>query len=186
MEIPIAEELSRKWRMDEVLEILGIKDTTYYKRLTHLNIKPSKDEEGTYITAEQMQVMEDLNQHIRETGRMRGFRGGGGQLAVAENSGLELALEIPEEVEADFDINDEVELSGLIREAAVLKVQQEAMPELVKLHLAAQMTVEDLPEDLRAKLQAVKEAANPNSPKQNPATIAQQMLQRHRSGKGQA
>jgi hypothetical protein len=111
---------------------------------------------------------------------------GGGQLAVAENSELGVALEIPEEVEADFDINDEVELNGLIREAAVLKVQQEAMPELMKLHLAAQMSVEDLPEDLRAKLQAVKEAANPNSPKQNPAMLAQQVLQRYRSGKGQA
>ena len=55
----MTEEVSRKWRMDEVLEAFGIKDTTYYNRLHHLNIKPSKDEEGTYITAEQMKLMEE-------------------------------------------------------------------------------------------------------------------------------
>jgi hypothetical protein len=81
-------------------------------------------------------------------------------------------LEIPEQPEIPGNEEDEDKLEELIREAAELKVQQMAMPELVKLHLAAGMTEDDLPDDLKAKLQAVREAANPASPKQNPAAIA--------------
>lgn len=168
-------ELSTKWRPDELCEKLGIGTSTYYNRLNFLEIEPSKDSEGTYITAEQMQVMEELNQHIKQTGKMKGFRVGG-ELAVSESSGLASGLEIPMQPEIPGD-EDEDGLEQLIREAAELKVQQAAMPDLVRLHLANGMTEDDLPDDLKAKLQAVREAANP---KQSAASIAQQLLQRHR------
>ena len=77
--------------------------------------------------------------------------------------------------------DDENGLEQLIREAAELKVQQAAMPDLVRLHLANGMTEDDLPDDLKAKLQAVREAANP---KQSAASIAQQLLERHRQNQG--
>lgn len=171
-------ELSTKWRFEQISEKLGIEKTTYYNRLRFLEIEPSKDSEGTYLNAEQMQIMEDLNEHIRETGRMKGFRGGG-QLALSESSA---ALEIPEQVEPEtFTDADGEGLEQLIREAAELKVQQVAMPDLVRLHLAAGMSEDDLPDDLKAKLQAVRDAANP---KQNAASIAQQLLQRHRQNQG--
>ena len=73
---------------------------------------------------------------------------------------------------------DEEGLEELIREAAELKVQQAAMPELIKLHLAAGMTEDDLPDDLKAKLQAVRDAANP---KQNAAAIASNLLAKYRA-----
>lgn len=170
-------ELSSKWRPDAICEKLGIGSSTYYNRLSHLKIEASKDEEGPYLNAEQMKLMEDLNEHIKETGKMKGFRGGG-QLALSESSGLASALDIPVQPEIPGSgEEDEGGLEQLIREAAELKVQQEAMPELIKLHLAAGMTEDDLPDDLRARLQAVRDAANP---KQNAASIAQQLLQRHR------
>ena len=40
--------------------------STYYHRLKYLEIIPSFDAEETYLNAEQMKLMEDLNEHIRE------------------------------------------------------------------------------------------------------------------------
>lgn len=175
-------ELSTKWRPDEICERLGIGSTTYYNRLSHLKIEASKDGEGPYLNAEQMKLMEDLNEHIKQTGRMKGFRDSGGQLALSESSGLASALEIPE-VEAETFVHmDDERLSQLIEEAGELKVQQVAMPELIKLHLAAGMTEEDLSDEQRAKLQAIREAATPKS--NAAASLAQRMLQRHRQNQG--
>lgn len=170
-------EVSTKQRPDEICEVLGIGTSTYYNRLKYLGIEASKDGDGAYLNAEQMKLMEELNEHIKETGKMKGFRDSGGQLAVSESSGLASALDIPVQPEIPGSDEDGDGLEELIREAAELKVQQAAMPELIKLHLAAGMTEDDLPADLKAKLQAVRDAANP---KQSAATIAQQLLQRHR------
>lgn len=172
----MAQAISGRTTPDEACEELGIKKSPYYDRLRYLGIKASKDDGGTYLNAEQMKLMRELDEHIRQTGKMEGF-GGGGQLALSESSGLASALDIPVQPEIPGSEEDEGGLEQLIREAAELKVQQAAMPDLVKLHLAAGMTEDDLPDDLRAKLQAVRDAANP---KQNAASIAQQLLQRHR------
>jgi hypothetical protein len=169
-------ELSTKWRPEQICEELSIEKSTYYNRLKYLEIEPSRDAEGAYLSAEQMKLMSELNEHIKRTGKMRGFQGGG-QLAISENSGL--ALEIPEQPEIPGTEEDDRDgLEELIREAAELRVQQAAMPELVKLHLAAGMTEDDLPADLKAKLQAVREAANP---KQSAASIASNLLTRYRA-----
>jgi len=75
---------------------------------------------------------------------------------------------------------DDEALNQLVKEAGELKAQQIAMPYLVKLHLANNMTEEDLSDEQRAKLEAVREAA---SPKQNAAAIANKLLERYRSGR---
>jgi len=166
---------------EEACETLGIKKSPYYERLRFLGIKANKDNEGTYLNAEQMKLMEDLDEYIRQTGKMEGFQGGG-QLALSENSGLASALEVPEvelpEVEANFAQMDDESLGRLIEEAGDLKTQQIAMPHLVKLHLANSMTEEDLSDEQRAKLGAIRNAANPKP--NAAASIAQQLLQRHR------
>lgn len=180
----MTQAISARTTPDEACEVLGIKKSPYYDRLKYLGIKANKDGEGTYLNEEQMKLMWELDEHIRETGKMEGFGGGseGGQLALSESSGLASALEIPRQPEIPgSEEDDEGGLEQLIREAAELKLQQEAMPDLVRLHLAAGMTEDDLPDDLKAKLQAVREAANP---KQNAASIAQQLLQRHRQNQG--
>jgi len=172
----MTQAISGRITPEEACEALGIKKTPYYERLKFLGIKANKDDEGTYLNAEQMKLMEDLDKHIQQTGKMEGFQGGG-QLALSESSGL--ALEIPEQPDIPGTEEDDRDgLEELIREAAELKVQQAAMPELVKLHLAAGMTEDDLPADLKAKLQAVREAANP---KQNAAAIASNLLTRYRA-----
>ncbi|MEG4197356.1 hypothetical protein [Microcoleus sp. Pol12A5] len=174
-------ELSTKWRPEQVCEQLSIGSSTYYNRLKHLGIEASKDADGPYLNAEQMKLMEDLSEHIKATGKMQGF-GGGGQLALSENSGLASELDIPVQPEIPGIDEDEEVRNRLIWEAGELKVQQEATPHLLKLHLAALMTEEELSDEQRAKLQAIREAA---TPKPNAAaSIAQQLLQRHRQNQG--
>lgn len=177
----MAQAISARTTPDEACEVLSIKKSPYYDRLKFLRIKANKDDEGMYLNEEQMKLMWELDEHIKETGKMEGFRGSGGELALSENSGLASALEIPEvEAETFTEMDDEM-VSQLIEEAGDLKVQQIAMPHLVKLRLAHEMTEEDLSDEQKAKLQAVREAANP---KQNAASIAQQLLQRHRQNQG--
>jgi hypothetical protein len=175
-------ELSTKWRPEQICQELSIEKSTYYNRLKYLEIEPSRDDEGPYLTQDQKKLMQELNEHIRETGKTRGFRGGG-ELAISENSDLASGLEIPQveipqgETENFAQMDDEM-LSRLIGEAGELKVQQVAMPELIKLHLAAGMTEEDLSDEQKTRLRAIREAATPKS--NAAASIAQKMLQRHR------
>jgi hypothetical protein len=76
---------------------------------------------------------------------------------------------------------DDEMLSRLISEAGELKVQQMAMPELIRLHLAAGMTEEDLSDAQKEKLRAIREAATPKS--NAAASLAQKLLQRHRQNR---
>ena len=170
-------ELSTKWRLEQICERLGIGTSTYYNRTKYLEIEPSRDDEGPYLTQEQMNEMEELNEHIKKTGKTRGFRGGG-ELAISENSELASGLEIPEVETENFDQIDDEMLSRLIGEAGELKVRQVAMPDLVRLHLANSMTEEDLSDAQREKIKAIRDAADPKP--NAAASIAQQLLQRHR------
>ena len=175
-------ELSTKWRPEQICEELSIEKSTYYNRLKYLEIEPSRDAEGPYLTQEQVGLMQELNEHIKRTGKTRGFRDGG-ELAISENSDLASALEIPDveipEVEAEnFAQMDDEMLSQLIGEAGELKVRQVAMPDLVRLHLAAQMTEEDLSDAQREKLRAIRDAADP---KPNAAVVASNLLAKYRA-----
>jgi len=169
-------ELSTQWRPEQICEELSIEKSTYYNRLKYLEIEPSRDDEGPYLTQDQRKLMQELNEHIRKTGKMRGFRGGG-ELAISENSGLASALPEQLEPETSGEVDDEV-LDKLIWDAAELKAQQVVRSELLKLHLAAGMSEDDLPADLKAKVQAIRDAANPKP--NAAASVAQQLLQRHR------
>ncbi len=66
-------EFSTTWRLEQICERLGIEKSTYYNRLKYLEIEPSRDDEGPYLTQEQMKEMEDLNEHIKKTGKTRDF-----------------------------------------------------------------------------------------------------------------
>lgn len=188
---------------DEIIKIYGIKKSQYYERLKFLGIKAKKDEGGkAYLDSEQAELLANLDEHIKATGKMEGFEfeennleqveteddsSSGGQLAVKENSN-ELASSgdnwapkpdslieqnIPE-TQPDFTQGMET----LIRQAAEIKAQGMAMPDLVTLQLAQQMTFDDLPDDLKDKVTAVRAAA---TPKMQPANIASQLLAQHRA-----
>ena len=151
---------------EDAQEMLGIGKSQYYARIKKLGIKAHRDSDGkAYLDDEQMEKLTNYNNS--------------GELAIAEVS--ELSLEIPSELQQDSSELEDEELSFLMREAQELRAQQEAMPDLVKLYMAAGISEDELPEDLKKKVKAVREAANP---KQNAAAIAQQLLQRHRQNQG--
>lgn len=189
---------------DEIIQLYGIKKSTYYERLKFLEIKAQKDEGGkAYLDSEQVELLEKLNEHVKATGKMEGFEfakdkqletgddsGSGGQLAVKEGDSDLISSsndnwapkpdsiveqEIPE-TQPDYSEG----MDGIIRKAAELKAQGLAMSDLVALQLAGQMTFDDLPNDLKDKVTAVQEAANP---KLKPASIANQLLAQYRANR---
>lgn len=198
-----------KHRPEDLIEKYGIKNAAYYRRLKFLGIKAAKDEEGkAYLIDEQVELMDRLHEHIINGGTMDGFElnpgeekpvvqstndvddnaESGGQLAVKGSSELAasksnsspqpdsvIEQKIPE-TQPDFSQGNE----RLIREAAEIKAQGLALPDLVKLQLASQMTFSDLPEDLQQKVTAVREAANP---KMNPASVASDLLAQYRASR---
>lgn len=176
---------------EQVMDLLGIKKQAYYDRTKFLGVKAAKDNQGkAYLTQMQFELMQRLDQHIKESGTMDGFIVGrvepegseSGELALAQpsaglaNESSELAGEMPpvqptEEFQPGID-------EQLIRMAAELKTQQLiATPEIVRA-IATQMTEEDLPDDLRSVVQNARESV---APKFQPAQVASQMLNQWRS-----
>ena len=172
-------------RPDELMSELGIKKDAYYKDLNYLDITPEKDSEGkSYLTIEQAEQIRALRNHVNETGKRNGFDNS--SIVKVDDSNLEVSNSSEsgediyinrEEPTAQFDMN------RLMREAAELKAREMAMPSLVKREIANRMSEDDLPEDLREKVEIAREVANP---KFTPAEIATQLLTQHRSQKAQA
>ncbi len=112
----------------------------------------------------------------------------GGQLAVKGSSEL-AASNSNSSPQPDSVIEQEIPetqpnfsegMEGIIRQAAEIKAQGLAMPDLVALQLSSQMTFEDLPDDLKQKVTAVRKAA---SPKMNPASVASDLLAQYRASR---
>ena len=171
-------------RPEELMEELGIKKDSYYRDIRFLNIKPIRDEEGkVWLTPEDAERIKHLRSYLDENGKRAGFSGivkSDNNSALAPNSSSsELTQEDiyvePEQPTEQFDVN------GLMRGAAELKAREVAMPDLVKRAVADQMTEEDLPEDLKEKVNLAREAANP---KFTPTEVASQLLSQWRATKG--
>jgi len=147
---------------EEAMELLGIEKSQYYARLKKLRMKAKRNGKTLYLDEEQMKLLREYNQTESA-------------IALIDDSS-ELTLEnIPQVEEPAGDERDDI-----MRQAAELRAQQLAMPDLIKLYLAAGMNESDLPADLREILAATRTAANPNV-KKSAATIAQSMLQEYRS-----
>jgi len=187
-------------RPDDLMQELGIKKDTYYADLNDLEIKASKDENGkAYLTNEQANRVRELRSHVSQTGKREGFvssspEGINGDLVhhqrsqeiaafseeaeeVDPSTTLRVDLEIPQAEAGGYEEN----LEKLIYEAAQLKMQNLSAPHLVKLHLAQQMSEEDLPPEMREKVQQVRDAANP---KFQPSSVANNLLQQWRNRGG--
>jgi len=179
-------------RPDDLMQELGIKKDTYYGDLNYLKLKASKDETGkAYLTNEQANLVRELRSHVSQTGKREGFvssspDGISGDL-VHHQSRQEIATFTEESEEVDLEIPQaeaegyEENLEKLIYEAAQLKMQNLSAPHLVKLHLAQQMSEEDLPPEMREKVQQVRDAANP---KFQPSSVANNLLQQWRNRGG--
>lgn len=162
-------------RPSDLIAELGIQKDAYYAYLKYLNLRAEKDSEGkAYLSEEQANAIRLLRSHVKETGKMEGFLDRNGQLAIAQEASLDGAQ--PETQAQTNPMGDQ--LDELIRAAAELKGQQLVMPQMVINELASRMTYEDLPEDVRAKVDQVRESA---SPKYQPAHLADQLLTQWRS-----
>ena len=165
-------------RPDELMMELGIKKSKYYEVAKELGIKAQKDSEGrAYLRNSQANAMR----------RYISGNTNGGQVAKSDSSSLTKADDSNLEqlnnrnsqdiyVEPE-EPTDQFNLNKLVRSAAELKAREVAMPSLVKRAIADQMVEDDLPEDLKEKVNLAREAANP---KYHPAEVADQLLSQWR------
>ena len=167
---------------DDILQRLGVGKDTFYKWKKYLNLEGSRDEnKAVYFSDGDIAALDLLKQHLDNGGKLEDFEVSA--LAIASDSNLsefsveikrEGAIEIPETP----DPMNDVDLDRLIYEAAELKGQQLVTPQLVKLAIAGQLSEDELPDDIKAKVQAVREAANP---KYQADSIASQVLSKWRN-----
>jgi hypothetical protein len=161
-------------RPDDLMGELGIKKDAYYAYLKFLGIKAEKDDGKAYLSESQANLIRALRLHVETTGKMEGFVNSNGELAIAEGASLlDAAAQAPEAEAARPGYEEE-----LIRAAAELRGQQLVMEPLVIRELASRMSYDDLPEDVRAKVDAVRESA---SPKFHPQAIADSILDQWRN-----
>ena len=170
---------NRTLKPEDLMEELGIKKDTYYRDVNFLNIEVIKDDDGkTWITQEDADRIKALRKYVEETGKRQGFEDNEANLIVSENNSIQ-------NNEDDIYVTpdeptDNMNIDGLVRKASELKAREIAMPELVTRAIADKMTEDDLPEDLKEKVNLAREAANP---KFTPSMVAKTILERYRQGK---
>ena len=168
---------------DELCQRWGIKTTQYYERLRSLNLDPK------HLTSSDIEELDRLDAHVKNGGKIKDFAAEENstqseiaptteQGAIARSTNVE-----PDEANAEgLAIPDpppepETPESEIYRHAAELKAYYATHPDLVALNLASMMEETDLPDDLRAKVEEVREVAHP---KPNQAALASDILQRRR------
>jgi hypothetical protein len=162
-------------RPEDLQDELGIKKDAYYAYVKFLSLKIEKSEGKAFLSGEQANLLRSLRSHVLEHGKMDGFSNrNGGELAAVEFGSL-TENAIPDVQEIPI-VQSEDELNHLIRAAAELKGQRLVTPQLVISELADRMTYEDLPDDVKQKVDAVRQSASPKSPSQ----LADQLLSRYR------
>lgn len=170
-------------RPEELMDELGIKKSKYYNILKVLGIKAEKDEKGmSYLSYNQIE-------------KIRGYLLGQNETAENDISGNSSMVKVDDnDIAASANSNEgediyikpesassQLDFSQLMRSAAELKTRELAMGDLVKREVANRMTEDDLPEDLREKLELAREAANP---KFTPAEVADTLLNQWRNQGG--
>lgn len=189
-----------KFSRDELCQRWGIKTTQYYERLRSLNL------DTKHLTEVDVEELDRLDAHVKNGGKIKDFaaeeNSTQSESAIAQTTEPDAIAQTTEQgaitrstnVEPDSEdstglvtkprqaIPDpppepETPESEIFRHAAELKAYYATHPDLVALNLASMMSENDLPEDLRAKVEEVREVAHP---KPNQAALASDILQRHR------
>jgi hypothetical protein len=166
-----ANVVERLVRPEELMEELGIKKDAYYAYLKHLNFKAAKDDEGkAFLTPEQVANVQALRAHVLETGKIEGFvvgngvdvwddgEGDRGQLVRSSSGGLSGEMDV-EAIGRGLDELPEDQVRSLVGEAAELAASRLVAPALLRRAIADQMTLEDLPGELRQRVAQVQDAA---------------------------
>jgi hypothetical protein len=169
-------------RPEQLQDELGIKKDAYYAYLKHLGFKARRGADGkSYLEPEQANLVRAIRQHVVDGGKIEDFvvsdHEPGGSLAVAENG--DLAGEMPQggQQQPEQEPAEGFDMDALMREAAKLAAHRMAYADEVKLQLASQMTYDDLPDDIKAEVDAVRQAAMPS---EQPGKIAAELLSRWR------
>jgi len=190
---------------DELCQRWGIKTTQYYERLRSLNLDPKHLTEADLEELDRLDAHVKGGGKIKDfaaieeessgsTARLSARRTSerepnvtqsASQIAPTTEQGAIDKRETEEPTSEDIEglaIPDpppepETPESEIYRHAAELKAYYASHPDLVALNLASMMSENDLPEDLRAKVEEVREVAHP---KPNQAALASDILQRHR------
>lgn len=152
----------------------SIKTAQFYERMKRLEIKPIKEGKKAYLTADQIQLMDALDEHLKQGGKMEDF----GALSVSKSAEVESTQEV-EEVHSTAVHDD---FAALIKSA-----QEHAAGSLIaKYTLSAQFQnqPELLADDLRSHVEAAKRAAAPKS--QSPDEIASGIIAQFRKRHGVA
>ena len=183
-------------RPDELQAQLSIGKDTYYDDLKYLGIKAQKDSEGkAYLTFEQAEQVRALRSYVIEKGTRKGFvyekveheiNTGSSIIKTGEstietsNNNAQTAVVHPEEDIYVSDINptDRMNLEDVFNNAQELAARNLAIPELLTVELANEMTYEDLSPELQEKVNIARDAANPK--KHQPKVIAQSLLKQWR------
>lgn len=172
-------------RPDALMEELGIKKDAYYAYLKHLGIKAEKDLEGkAFLDEEQANVVRLLRSHVQNGGKIEDF-----SISDLENNGLVKADETDLSQQSGEAVSEEKKIPGvdmdeLVRGAAELAGHRMTMAQQLMLQMANQMTYEDLPEDVKVKVDSLREATNPKP--QNLAAIATDLLSQWRQQRTEA
>jgi hypothetical protein len=85
-----AKELNQK-----IQERYDIGRAMVYKRLRHLDIQPTKQGSEVWITPDQLEALDKLNQHLLEGGKLEDYQRNG--IVVAETAEIESYQSIPVE-----------------------------------------------------------------------------------------
>jgi len=175
-----------KFSRDELCQRWGIKTTQYYERLRSLK------RDSKHLTEADIEELDRLDAWCKGGGKIKDFAAteeeSSTQSAIAPTTESEAIAPRENPVEPDEEntlglaIPDpppepETPESEIFRHAAELKAYYVSHPDLVALNLASMMSENDLPEDLRAKVEEVREVAHP---KPNQAALASDILQRRR------
>ena len=169
-------------RPDALMAELGIKKSKYYQVLKELGIKADKDSnKKLYLEEEQAEqirayLLDDtLSAENEDSDNSSLVKVDDSNEIVSNNNQSSEDIYIkPEEPTVQFDFNQ------LMRGAQEIKLRELATPDLLMRGIADQLTEEDLSDDLKEKLAAVREAVNP---KWTPASLATEIVAQYRSNR---
>lgn len=106
-------------------------------------------------------------------------------IATAENITTATTGELAQQEiyvgEAETDPTNEVDLDRIYNNAQELAARNMSIADLISVQMAAEMTYDDLSDELKKKVDIAKEAANPK--KYQPGVIAQSLLEQRRKQK---
>ena len=171
--------VEHQMRPDELMAELSIKKQTYYNYLDHLGIKAGKDSKGrVYLTQDQADQVRALRSHVQDGGKIEEF-----SVSNLKANGLVKADETELAEESAAQTSEEQQIPGfeaeeLVRGAAELAGHRMTMAQQLMLQMANQMTYDDLPDDVKAKVDGLREATNPKP--QNLSAIATDLLSQWR------